>query len=85
MWIVPITKDILIESADTIPSNIKKELLAKRNSSSRIILGSKNKLIEMPSKEGKKIFICIGGYPAVRQALLDRGWTENPDANRYIN
>jgi len=26
-----------------------------------------------------KIFIIIGGYPAIRKALEERGWFENPD------
>ncbi len=82
VWIVPFSKNKQIEGASTIASNIKKELLAKRNSSNRVILANRSKEIEMPSKDGTKIFICIGGYPAVRQALVDRGWIENPDANR---
>jgi hypothetical protein len=29
-----------------------------------------------------KYFICIGGYPAIKEALIKREWVEVPDSNR---
>jgi hypothetical protein len=29
-----------------------------------------------------KLFICIGGYPDIEKALLDRKWIKNPDQKR---
>ena len=29
-----------------------------------------------------KSFLCIGGYPAIKKALIERGWVEITDATR---
>lgn len=30
-----------------------------------------------------KIFIILGGYPDLKQSLLERGWLENPDSSSF--
>jgi hypothetical protein len=54
-----------------------------RNKSNLISSNSNQKNILDPNRT--KTFICIGGYPAIRKALVERGWQEIEDGNRYLN
>ncbi len=33
----------------------------------------------------QKKFICVGGYPDIKNALIQRGWIENTQYERYLN
>ncbi len=54
--------------------------LIKRNTTNSMT--SKNN-DEESLKDKTKTFICTGGYPAIRQALVSRGWVENNNSTRY--
>jgi hypothetical protein len=61
------------KSTERVKENYKtKSNLTSSNSIQKNVLNS-NRL---------KTFICIGGYPAIRKALEERGWVEIEDGNR---
>lgn len=77
------TKSNLKENVWTVQLNEKPQTNKtnlKRNTINTTIQ-SKNKE-EEPAKDRTKTFICTGGYPAIRQALVNRGWVEINDPLR---
>jgi hypothetical protein len=66
-------KKNIFKSPERLKENNKKKSIV--NSSNSI----QNNILD-PNRA--KTFICIGGYPAIRKALIDRGWLEIDDGNR---
>ena len=63
--------------------NCKSDSLPHKNFSNNLT-NQKDNIVNINSLSLKR-FIVIGGYPAIREALIQRNWIELTDNERYLN